>query len=40
MGTIEPYSFWTPFVYKTAAPIYKDMVSESGLGSGNAVAVR
>lgn len=33
-------SLWTPLVYKTAAPVYKDMISESGVGTGSMVAVR
>ncbi|CAD8184042.1 unnamed protein product [Paramecium pentaurelia] len=34
------YSYWTPSIYKIVAPIYKDMISESGVGSGNMVAIR
>ena len=30
---------WTPTIYKIAGPIYKDMISESGVGSGNMVAI-
>ncbi|KAM3142068.1 hypothetical protein pb186bvf_005722 [Paramecium bursaria] len=34
------FSMWTPTIYKIAGPIYKDMISESGVGSGNMVAIR
>ncbi len=34
------YSLWTPSIYKIVAPIYKEMISESGVGSGNMVAIR
>jgi hypothetical protein len=33
-------SLWTPLVFKSVAPVYRDMVSESGVGSGSVVAVR
>lgn len=37
---VQYFSLWTPLIYKIVAPIYKEMISESGVGSGSMVAIR